>query len=133
MVIVAIFDGDTDYVDDVTSGIPGETSFAVRITNPINALYIMNNEIRKFKFEFREKPVIIGKIDITVEIFAPGSEIDRVEFYINDELKYNTSTEPYTWTWDERTFLKFQYTIEVKAYGADGGSDSDDMVVWRFL
>ncbi len=77
--------------------------------------------------------MIIGSIDIEVDATDDLSGIDRVEFYINDELKATDTTKPFNWTWDERTPFKFRYTIMVTAYDIAGNSAMNEIMVWRFL
>jgi hypothetical protein len=76
--------------------------------------------------------LIVGKIDIEVNASA-HQEIDRVEFYIDDKLKYNDTAEPYNWTWDERTPLRFRHTIKVTAYDAARNKAGDEIDVWEFF
>ena len=73
---------------------------------------------------------IIGKIDIEVEAFDNLSGINKVEFYIDNNLKSTVKTEPYTWIWDEKVVLS-PYTIKVTAYDDAGNQDSDMRVVWK--
>ncbi|KAA0003787.1 MAG: zinc carboxypeptidase [Thermoplasmata archaeon] len=64
------------------------------IKKPKNGfLYISNREI----IPTYGKAIIIGKITIEVECMNTS----KVEFYIDDELKYVDKEEPYQWTWDE--------------------------------
>jgi hypothetical protein len=46
------------------------------------------------------EPIIIGSISISVSATDPEG-IRNVEFYIDNELKYNDTKEPYTWKWSE--------------------------------
>ena len=102
----------------------------VKIIKPDKAIYIMNKEIIPFF-----TPLIIGRIDIEVNvIYNDQSEINRVEFYIDDELKETDISGPYSWMWDERTPLRFRHTIKVMAYDNTGNySASDEINVWKFL
>ncbi len=43
------------------------------------------------------EPVILGRI--TIEAIAKNASM--VEFYIDDELKYEDESPPYSWTWNE--------------------------------
>jgi len=76
------------------------------------------------------KPLIVGPIDIEVQV-SDASVIDRVEFYIDGNPKYNDTTEPYGWKWGEIVF--FQHTIKVVAYDAGGPIASNEMKVWKFF
>jgi hypothetical protein len=99
----------------------------VQIIKPEKAVYIANKKFFPFFI-----PLLIGKIDIEVEIrLYPPAEIDRVEFYIDDDLKEVNIAEPYRWTWDERVF--FRHTIKVVAYFSSGENALDDITVWKFF
>jgi hypothetical protein len=106
--------------------VPDETPPVIAITKPANALYFMNIEIIPFP-----SAVIIGKIDINVSAADDDSGIDRVEFWIKDQLKATDTTEPYGWTWSERAFLI--YLIEVVAYDKEGNSASAIKSVLKFF
>jgi PKD repeat protein len=104
---------------------PGPT---VNITKPRNYYNYFFN-IKRETDEF--KPQIVGPINIKVQ--AESEEgIDRVEFYINNELKKIDTTEPYSWIWfvkplgDEKN-----YTILVTAYDNNGNVNSDSIIVYR--
>ena len=44
--------------------------------------------------------------------------------------KGNDTTEPYSWIWDERAFLK--HTIKVVAVDFKGNIADDEIIVWNF-
>jgi len=106
--------------------IPDTTPPTVAITKPINGLYLAN----KFFFPLGV-PVIIGKIDINVTALDNDSGMDRVEFYIDQQLKGNDTTAPYSWLWSERAF--FLYKVEVVAYDKAGNNASAMLDVWKFF
>ena len=98
----------------------------VNIIKPEKALYIFNKKIIPLFFT-----LIIGEIDIEVNASDYLYGIDRVEFYIDDEIKSTDTSEPYSWTWDEMVF--FRHTIKAIAYNNAGNSASDEIVVWKFF
>ena len=99
----------------------------VQITSPEkDFLYLMNHKILPFI-----TTVIIGKIDVYVDAIDYIYGIHKVEFYIDGELKYSDTAEPYDWTWDERLF--FKHTINVTAYDNAGNSASDEIMVRKFF
>ena len=57
------------------------------------------------------KTIIIGKINVEVSAY----NVEKVEFYINNELKYTDDSEPYEWLWDELAIGK--RTLKVVGYG----------------
>ena len=76
-----------------------------RITKPRNALYILDKEIMVLSF-----PIIIG--GITIE--TTSSNIDEVEFYIDNQLASIDQEEPYNWYWSNP--LPGWHKIKIVAY-----------------
>jgi len=101
---------------------------SIQIIKPEKALYINNKKILPFF-----TPFIIGNIEIEVNASDEQSEIDRVEFWIDDEYKGNDTTLTYNWTWDERTPFRFRHTIKVIAYDAVENNATDKKEVWKFF
>jgi hypothetical protein len=106
-----------------------QSSIDVEIAKPLKALYRNNERIIPFLI-----PRIIGLIDIEAYIpwgwGEPGSA-ERVEFYIDGALQATITTEPYNWTWTQKTIGK--HVIKVVAYGFDGDSASKEIEVWKTL
>lgn len=95
----------------------------IDIIKPDNAFYYNDKELFSFFM-----PLIIGPITIEAEV--TGDIAERVEFYINDELKNTDYTEPYTWFWDETTF--FLHKIKVVAYDDTGNTGEEELSVLIF-
>jgi PKD repeat protein len=119
---------DTIANDTATVTITADiTPPTLTITIPLsNSLYIGNNRIIPFPVT-----LIIGSIDVTVEVSDETSGISQVIFYLNGENKHTATTSPYTWAWNERTFGK--RTIKVEAYDNAGNSNTEEITVWRIL
>lgn len=101
----------------------------VDIAKPLQAFYINNKRITPF---IRSR--IIGAIDIEVYVYESWywqGEAEKVEFYIDDVLKANKTSEPYTWTWTEKTFGK--HIIKVVAYDSEGNIASEEIEVRKLL
>jgi len=80
------------------------------ITPETNRLYVFDREIMTIP---ASESIIIGSITITVSADDPEG-IRNVEFYIDNELKYNATKEPYSWRWSE---LSVGYhTIKIVVY-----------------
>ena len=106
-----------------------ESKIEVDLAKPLRALYINNNRLMPYN-----KAKIIGKIDIEAYIYEDwwgGVQAEKVEFYIDGELKETLTTEPYIWTWDEIVFGK--HMIKVVAYDDEGKSDFKEIEVQKFL
>ncbi len=114
--------------------------FIIVIEDELPYVKIVTPDKRTFYLNFKDRivlkipcltTIIIGKIDIEVDTSDEISGICKVEFYIDDELKYNISAESYNWTWDERAF--FRHKITVTAYDRAGNYDSAEIKVRKFF
>ena len=94
----------------------------VSIERPSNYLYILDKEIFPLKM-----PVIIGKITVTADAFDEDG-ISKVEFYIDDVLRFTDHNEPYSWLWSE--FAIGWHEIKVIAYDMKGNKATDEQNVW---
>ena len=65
-----------------------------------------------------KRTVIIGKAMIETTVLDETSGIERVEFYVDDELKQTISNGPYEWLWDER--ILFNHIIKAVTYDNAG-------------
>lgn len=107
-----------------------ESSPIVEITKPKeNSLYILNRKIMLLPL-FRAW--ILGSINIEVDA-TDNIGVDKVELYIDNELKTTLMEEPYNWTWDEKTPLKFGHKIKIIAYDNARNSATDEITVWKFF
>lgn len=105
----------------------------VKIITPQKGyLYINLGEVYVRKSLIFITTLIIGKIEVTVTATDTESGIERVEFYIDDQLKATDTTEPYTWIWQERGYF-FPYQLSVKAYDNMGNMNREEIKVWKIL
>jgi PKD repeat protein len=98
----------------------------IQFTSPERALYIGNKKIMPFL-----TTIIVGSINIEVQASDYESGIDRVEFYIDNELKKTDNLAPYSWMWKEHTPFRFRHTIKAVAYDASGNSAVKEADVWK--
>jgi protocatechuate 3,4-dioxygenase beta subunit len=109
----------------------------ITITKPIQGFYFHNTLkmplLAKLISTFmpRFKPIIIGDIEIEANITNVHSGINRVDFYIDDDLKKSDTVEPYSYLWNESAF--FQHTIKVIAYDNAGPCDIEEVVIRKFF
>jgi thiol-disulfide isomerase/thioredoxin len=87
-----------------------------------------------FKTLFGNNTILIGKTTITA-IAEDDSNIEKVEFYIDEDLKSTVTQEPYEWSLKRVAFIKHfrRFTIKVKAYDDTGktASTSIDVISFR--
>jgi hypothetical protein len=77
------------------------------------------------------KTLFIGPIIIGMDTSKVERDIDKVEFYIDGELKATDYNEPYQLLWDEPAFFK-QHKIKIVAYDTAGNSATDEKDVLIF-
>ena len=90
-------------------------------------LYLFDQEITPTIFG---KTIIIGGITVETNVLNESS-IDRVEFYVGDELRYVDEETLYEWKWDE--FAIGRYEVKVIAYDDKGNTASDNITVLRIF
>jgi hypothetical protein len=101
----------------------------VKITKPKNAIYIFNNEIKKFFI-----PIIFGSIDIEVNVSDASSGISHVNFYSGQYyqlLKHSDDKYPYIWRWNETQFG--WRTIKIIVYDKAENKSEEEILVWKFF
>ena len=90
-------------------------------------LYVFNTSFLPL---FLGKTIVVGEVSVEVEVESLVG-VDKVGFYIDDILKYEDFTSPYSWIWDE--FAVGKYEIKVVAYDNQGNFATDELEVWRFF
>jgi len=105
----------------------GNRSPVVSIVEPQCKIYFMDRAIISFP-----RVLIIGPITIQANASDPDGTVTHVEFYVDDVLLGNVSSEPYCYTWNERAFGFRE--VRVVAYDDDGGSaeDSINIIIFNF-
>jgi len=94
-----------------------------------NFLYIFDRNILYIPWG----TMIIGKITLDVQSSDALSGIDRVEFFVDHELRYQDTSKPYMWVYNDKAVLFHRHTIQLKAYDAAGFmNETDDLAIWIF-
>jgi PKD repeat protein len=103
----------------------------IKIDQPIRGLYIKDKLIRKFLIR---PALIIGDITIKINASDSGSGIKYVELWIGKELKINSTTGQFNYTWHrDRLRLIHLFRIKVVAYDNEGNSATKTMIVRKYL
>ncbi len=131
LAVLTVTDSQENTADDaatvtITEEQQDTTPPVIEVTKPKKALYLNNNRIMPFF-----TTIVIGDIDINVDVSDNDSGVNRVEFYIGSELKSTDSSSPYNWTWNENTFGRF--TVKVKVYDNAGNNANYEAVVWKLF
>jgi outer membrane protein assembly factor BamB len=101
-------------------------TFGVTITRPEPGIYLANIRILPFR-----SPLIIGKVLVQAEVqFENISHVDRVEFAVDDIVKFVDTERPYEWRWEQRSFGR--HILKATAYMADA-TISDTCSVLRLF
>ena len=97
----------------------------IYIEKPRNYLYIFDREVISLK-----KPIILGRITVVVDAYDKDG-ISKVEFYIDDIIRFTDHDTPYSWLWDE--FTIGWHEIRVVAYDNSGneGEDKIDVIIFN--
>ncbi|KAA0003386.1 MAG: hypothetical protein FE048_01635 [Thermoplasmata archaeon] len=102
-------------------------NFSIEFEKPEEGiLYIFDREIIPLP---SNTTFIIGKITIQASVISKAP-VDRVEFYIDDELKYTDDNVPFNWILDETVF--WEHKLKIMAFDEIGNIASDEMDVMIF-
>ena len=109
----------------------------IKITKPHPGIYIVNKLmfpiLTKFISRFlpKFKPLIIGPIEITVNITKSTMGCNRVDFYIDNKYMGTDTKAPFTYYWKAISFSK--HVIRVIAYDNAGPCTIETMTVRKIL
>lgn len=120
------YSGPLDNGIDFIAIMGGQAEPSIDITTPRTSYLYISGE-QKFRFLMT---LILGDIDVEAEVKGVNSDIEKVEFYIDQVLKYTDIEEPYVWTWEGGP--NFRHILKAKAYYNVTESLEDEMMVWKF-
>jgi len=114
----------------LNNGIPPPEINLRFITPEKGSLYVLGKKLLPLPVPIT---VVIGKIDVKVSATIDSEIIyvDHVDFYLDNELQYTATEEPYVWSWHGIAIGK--HTVKVVAYDILGNSKSIEITVWRLL
>lgn len=120
----AVIDNNLDYY---TNKYLDTTPPLVQLETPKEKyLYIFGKEI----IPLSKNTFIIGRITIKLEADDP-SDVEKVEFYIDNTLQETFSAPPYEWIWSEMAFGK--HRITTMAYDNTGSIARNEIEVRKFF
>ncbi|MFO7677488.1 MAG: Ig-like domain-containing protein [Thermoplasmatota archaeon] len=97
----------------------------IQIVKPNAGVYIFNMQIAPLPSQGRFNAIVIGMVDVELDILNP--DIDKVEFYVDNQLKETLTEEPYNWTWNERMIVPPIHNLKVIGYEGDTEIGSDEI------
>ena len=124
----------TFYEDD-GAGKPGNvvckyvdiTPPSVQIEKPEEkSLYLFNIKLMSLS----KNTIIIGRLTITVNIEDP-SDVEKIEFYLDNKLMVTVTEAPYEWMWSEPGFGI--HTIKTMTYDALGSIAKQEIEVTKLF
>jgi len=96
------------------------------ITEPkSNNIYIDGQQKMSFPVT-----VVIGDVNIKVQVNGIESEIEKVDFFIDNNLVFTDFDEPYNWTWNSKE--RFKHKIKAVAYFDMTNTLENEISVWKF-
>jgi len=122
-----VYENETRYVNiSLDPDIP-----QVSMIKPLNAIY-MNGE----RIIPHGTCILIGSIEIEAFIHdfwyrSRESQVEKVEFYIDNELRATVEQTPFSWTWNEKVFG--EHTIKIIAEDDEGHRFSCERIVKKIL
>jgi hypothetical protein len=97
----------------------------VSIVKPNGYVYIFNIQVAPLPGQGRFNAIVIGAVNVEVDV--GNTSVDKVEFYVDNELKYNDTEAPYEWLWDERMIVPPIHSLKVIGYDNDVEVGSDEI------
>ncbi|MBU1941766.1 MAG: PKD domain-containing protein, partial [Candidatus Thermoplasmatota archaeon] len=76
-------------------------------------------------------PIILGKFNVNIIAFDIASNIEKVEYYVDNIPMVTTQEYPYSFYWEKRMLMPSVLTI--KAYDKSGNMIEKDLQVWKIL
>jgi hypothetical protein len=101
----------------------------IEMMKPLNALYIHDTRVIPIADTRIFGPITISAL-VSTSFYDQGHAA-KVEFYIDGALKATFTTEPYNWTWTQRTVGK--HVIKIVAYDTYGNSFAKEIQVRKFF
>ncbi len=75
--------------------------------------------------------IIFGDITVETQVNGISGDVEKVEFYIDQELMFIDTEKPYNWTWQGKP--TFRHKLKIVAYYSGRSSLSNELVVWKFF
>jgi hypothetical protein len=122
------------YDDVIVGGVKGDIRLLINNQTYVNIvkpedrlLYFFGNDDHSLRFPGTK--IIIGDIDVIAKGLEP---LSRVDFFLNNNLIYSDTNEPFIWEWSRFGFGNC--TVTAKAYDTSGEfAGKDTITAWKFL
>ena len=104
-------------------------NFDISITKPQGYLYFLDTEIAVLLPVFPLDAIVVGWIN--VEVNVESGPVDKVEFYVDNELRETDMESPYEWRWNEHSLLPPVHCLKVVGYS--GAETAEDMIFLVYI
>ncbi len=99
----------------------------ISIAKPNGYLYVFNTQMVPLPSRMPFRAIIIGMVDVEVDI--KNDSINKVEFYVDNELMDTITESPYKWTWNEGLRPPPIHNLKVVGYNGETVIGSDEIRV----
>jgi len=97
------------------------------IEKPLERLYLFNGRPLPLLWP---RTIIVGPIEVSVQAYDESS-IQKVEYYIDNELEYTTTTSPYQWYMKLK--IRGSHRLQVLVYDSAGNTAMEKIVFMKLL
>ncbi len=122
------FDGEQSLIKDRNHTLVIFPESAIK--KPIPGLYIYNTLIIDYSF-IGKTAIVLGDLDVKVEIDIKRLPVEKVEVYLDDEFQLTIEDEPFVWTWNDPVIAS--YELKTIIYSENGYNMSYVQSVWKFF
>ena len=109
-----------------------QCSYVIFPYDVILFLFLDNEKNHLLKQAIFQIQYLYPLLTIAVNVSDNKTEVDHVEFYIDNTLKATVLAAPYERLWDEKTPLQFRHQIKIIAYDGVGNTAEQLIRVWKF-
>ena len=97
----------------------------IMITKPNGYIYVFGIPVAPLAAQGRFSAIVIFAVNVEVEV---GESVDKVEFYVNNDLMDTDTEAPFEWTWAKNSFPPIPIkTLKVVGYDGDTEVGSDEI------
>jgi hypothetical protein len=109
---------------------------SIIITQPKENKFYLDGLEKSFKILWKDIykfpiTLIIGNITVKTQLNNINYDIEKINFYINDNLQYSDEEFPYEWDWNKPSFSKKTLKITASVNGEE--ILHSYRVLWKFL
>ena len=122
--------GNSGPIGQISVGVDKSAPVVTYHSPQTSHLYIAGREIMVLPANLDVDAVVIGPTTISARASDDGVGIDRMELYIDGELRHSSDVNSLEFVWNQRTFLK--HTLEIVTVDHFGYTSSKTLSLWVF-